>query len=280
MKKIDKNILVKLEQLYHNSMDNINANDSDYKDVPDIQDDSEYKTNLPIPSAEQIEEPDIKTKSGKNILRELPPEETKIDDLEIIDGDENDDWDMLDEAEDPDNDEESEEDEEDDDNGMGNLASNNINTSSDQNNETGEDPNIDPNQENPEMNANSMMGGVDNTGMDPSEMNQNVDPITGQPIKTAEQVGKIFELKKIYSRLLAIQSQLSFSSDITLLKLRKFISNAIELFETLISNIDAFQNDIDDIIVMFYEFLEQTYEIMKKYYKIQHQKEKKEGTNK
>lgn len=254
MKKIDEKILVKLEQLYHSSMDNLDrmsSRDGDYSDVPDIKDDSEYKTNLPIPSVE-CKEPDIKTKSGKNILREFPPEE--IDD----------DLDLIDEQDDTD------EEKDDDNNGMGSMASDNINTASDQNNETGEDPNIDPNQENPEMNNNSMMGG------DMSGMNQNVDPMTGQPIKTAEQVGKIFELKKIYSRLLAIESQLSFSADIDLLKLRKYITNAIELFETLISNIDAFQNDIDEIIVMYYQFLEETYEIMKKYYKIQRQKEKKD----
>ena len=96
------------------------------------------------------------------------------------------------------------------------------------------------------------------------------------PAKTADEVGKIFELKKIYSRLLAIESQLSFSSEIVLLKLRKYISQSIELFETLISNVDTFKNEIDDIIVVYYEFLEQVYDIMKRFYKIKQREEKEE----
>jgi hypothetical protein len=112
------------------------------------------------------------------------------------------------------------------------------------------------------------------TGMDP-----NVDPMTGKPKFTAEEVGRIFELKKIYSRLLAIESQLSFSVDVVLLKLRRYVSDAIELFETLISNISAFKDDLDDIIVMYYNFLEELYEILKKYYKNKQTKDNEQIKN-
>lgn len=90
--------------------------------------------------------------------------------------------------------------------------------------------------------------------------------------KTAEQLGRIFELKKIYSRLLSIDQYLSFSSDEVLLKLKKFVSKAIEFFEMLISNIDQFKDKIDDIIVTYYEFLKVTYSVLKMYYDEQEEK--------
>jgi hypothetical protein len=48
------------------------------------------------------------------------------------------------------------------------------------------------------------------------------------------------------------------------------------LFETLIFNVDTFKDEIDDIIVMYYEFLEQVYDIMKRFYKIKQREEKEE----
>jgi len=86
--------------------------------------------------------------------------------------------------------------------------------------------------------------------------------------KSAEEIGRIYELKKIYSRLVSAESYLSISDDEILLKLRNFISQAIDLFKTVIHNIDQFKEKIDDIITIFYEFLENVYIILKRYYKI------------
>lgn len=303
MKKNYKDILLKLENLYYSNINTIrDRNIGSYPDVPSIQDDTEYKTHIIIPPAttdamkeDLIKQPEVKTKTGKNVVSEPPVEQKndKIDnDIEIYDmkGKEIKNWDKSEAKEGLDNwnteleemvisiskslvEQKKEEDE----NGMGDLAQDNM---GEQNPESGENPNIDPNVQQPD--PNTMMGGqqmVPNNqmGMDPNAMmgaQPQVDPMTGEPTKTAEEVGKIFELKKIYSRLLAIESQLSFSSDIVLLKLRKYISQAIELFETVISNINTFQDNIDDIIVMYYEFLTQVYEIMKKFYKKEYDEEK------
>jgi len=104
------------------------------------------------------------------------------------------------------------------------------------------------------------MGGEDEMG---GEMGGGMP---GEETKTVEEIGRIYELKKIYSRLVAVESYLSDSSDITLLKLRNFVSNSIELFETLISNIDTFKGELDETIVLYYEFLDRTYWIMRKFY--------------
>lgn len=305
MKKLNKDVLIKLEQLYYSSNQDFTKPQlpGSIQDVPNLDDSKEYKTQIEIPAAttdsipvspvkkeDAFEEPEIKTKKGKNILREPPDEDAKPEDVEVFDKKGNEiDLDTLDTSElkemisvledslfEQDDPPEGEEDE----NDMGEMAQANM---GEQNPATGEDPNIDPTQTQPDPNA--MMGGTDpnaaaGMGNDPTAMGGGMEMGMGgmgePPAKTAEEVGKIFELKKIYSRLLAIESQLSFSSEIVLLKLRKYISQSIELFETLIFNVDTFKDEIDDIIVMYYEFLEQVYDIMKRFYKIKQREEKEE----
>ena len=318
MKK-NKKIISKLQELYSTSIDNYRTDDNDsYIDVPQAPD-TEYKTHMLFPTMEDVEEPVIKTKKGKTILREPPDsdlDENKPKDIDILDkdGEEIEGWEdiedldyseleemvnvidedfileLKDDKKKAKSDEESDPDEEDD-NGMGDLANTNMN---EQNPKSGKDPNTQQGSETPD--PSQMTTGMDNT-QDPNAMggqqdptagmggmtglggmggDQEIDPMTGQPKHTSEEVGRIFELKKIYSRMLSIESQLSFSSDLTLQKLRKFVSDAIELFETLISNVDAFKDEIDDIIIMYYKFLQELYEILKKYYKNKQSKEEEQ----
>jgi len=84
--------------------------------------------------------------------------------------------------------------------------------------------------------------------------------------KSPSEIGRIYELKKIYSRLMSIDSHLSSSSDTSLLNLRSYVSKAIDLFETLAANLDSFKGELDDIIVMFYKFLDLAYSLLKKNY--------------
>lgn len=297
----NKELIMKLEQLYQSNVNSPRPGSlADYPDVPYVQDD-EFKTHYSIPApntqsqfdqtakVENVEEPEVKTKSGKNIISEPPIKNPKIQDVEIYDkkGNEIEDWD--------DDDKELKE-------MIFLLTSSLLEQDAAKNkaaNPTGVDPNADPNQTQPD--PNQMMGGDPTqdpnqmmtqdpnqiSGMDPNMNAMSPDPnmgmggmgMGGEPQKTADEIGKIFELKKIYSRLLAIESQLSFSSDIILLKLRKFITHSIELFEVLIANIGSFKEQVNDIIVLFYEFLEEVYSIMKRYYKIK-QRENKEQNKK
>jgi len=83
---------------------------------------------------------------------------------------------------------------------------------------------------------------------------------------TSTEIGRVYELKKIFSRLTSIEAYLSDSSDLTLLKLRNYVSQALEMFEILINNIDSFKDQIDDIIIMYYKFIEMVYVLLNKYY--------------
>lgn len=283
-------VLSRLEQYYSNITEPRPQNtDTAAEDVPNITNDKPFKTTVPLEDTE-IPNPVIKTKKGKNVLVDpVPPEDNQIKDVEVFDkkGNELEDEeveniryttfdDLYNDKEDTVEDLDENilfEQEDEDENGMKNLAQDNM---GDQNPASGTDPNIDPNAQEPDPNG--MMGA------DPSGMGMTQDPMglgmgVEEPL-SAENVGRVFELKKIYSRLLSIESQLSFSSDVILLKLRKFISKAIELFETLISNIDSFRNEIDGIIVIYYDFLKQVYLILKKYYKIKEKEDKKQNKNK
>lgn len=94
--------------------------------------------------------------------------------------------------------------------------------------------------------------------------------------ETPEEVGRVYELKKIYSRLLSINQHLAESTDGLLLKLRLIIGQSIEVFEVMIANIDLFKDKVDDIIVLYYEFLERVYGILKKYYEVKRKEDEKD----
>lgn len=84
--------------------------------------------------------------------------------------------------------------------------------------------------------------------------------------KDPETLGRIYELKKIYSRLTSIESFLNDVSEPMLLKLRNFVSESIELFQLMINNVDTFKDRIDEIIVLYYKFLKIVYELLKQFY--------------
>jgi len=84
---------------------------------------------------------------------------------------------------------------------------------------------------------------------------------------TSSQIGRVYELKKIYARLSSVESYLSRATDQSVLELRKYVSESIDLFEIVISNYDQYKENVDDIIVQFYEFLDVIYSSIRKYYK-------------
>jgi len=108
-------------------------------------------------------------------------------------------------------------------------------------------------------------------GMDPSMMGGMMPPMPSEhpydaPSSPAE-VGRIYELKKIHSRLVSIQSYLSMTTDVQLIKLRNYVSQALDLFRTLISNVDLYKEKVDAIVIMFYKFVDEIYAILSKYYR-------------
>ena len=85
--------------------------------------------------------------------------------------------------------------------------------------------------------------------------------------KSPHQLGRIYELKKIYSRLTSIESYLASEADPELTDIRKYVSQSIELFEIVASNIDAYKEKMDEIIISYYKFLKEIYYKIRDYYK-------------
>lgn len=83
---------------------------------------------------------------------------------------------------------------------------------------------------------------------------------------TLTQIGRVYELKKIYSRLSSVESFLSRTTDENILEVRKLVSQSIDLFELVISNFDQYKDKVDEIIVTYYEFLQNVYESIKKHF--------------
>jgi len=101
--------------------------------------------------------------------------------------------------------------------------------------------------------------------------------------QTPSELGRIYELKKIYARLTTIESYLSESSDPPLLRMRLLVSKSIELFEILSSNIPSYRppkappERIDEIIIMYYKFLDKVYESVANYFKEKQKSLSKDG---
>jgi hypothetical protein len=107
-----------------------------------------------------------------------------------------------------------------------------------------------------------------------------IDPITGLPIRQPSEIGRIYELKKIYSRLTTIEAFLSDTTDQDLIEVRNVIAQAIEFFEIVTSNLQAYKDRLDEIIVMFYDFLDQAYSMMADFFKEKKERFDKDKKNK
>jgi len=95
----------------------------------------------------------------------------------------------------------------------------------------------------------------------------NVDMAVGEQSLTSGEIGKAYELKKIYARLVSLESYLSSNIDTNLIELRNKISQAIQLFTLVISNFQSYKEKIDEIIIDFYKLIKVAYETLRNYYK-------------
>jgi len=127
--------------------------------------------------------------------------------------------------------------------------------------------------------ADKAMAGVDNVdaGADPGadlggDMNvggmDNMGMFGEEEEKTPSQLGRIYELKKIYSRLTSIESYLSNESDSELMEVRNYVSQGIELFEIISANFNSYQDKLDEIIITYYKFILEIYETVKRRFSV------------
>lgn len=91
-------------------------------------------------------------------------------------------------------------------------------------------------------------------------------------------VGKVFVIKKLYSELISLDSFLRNCQDSNLSSIRFMNSEALELFELVIKNMDTYKDQIDDIIYLFYKYIEKICSVLQKHFK--NQKKDQKNANK
>jgi len=143
--------------------------------------------------------------------------------------------------------------------------------------EQGDRTDLDPQEEQPPSGSDPMAqdpnaGMDDGMGGDPS-MGGGMDPSMGgmpgqeEPLKPVE-LNRMYELKKIHSRLVTIENLLSTSEDISSIKIKQVIMQASDLFQHIILNFDQYSERIDEIIIMYYKFLDYLYNTVVEYFKV------------
>lgn len=100
---------------------------------------------------------------------------------------------------------------------------------------------------------------TETTGETP-ETDESIDETELETEEQLSVVDKVYRLKKIYSKLIAISRILDYHSDIKFDDLRDEILEAIDLFHIVISNFDSFKDKIDDIIKSYYKLLQNSIE--------------------
>ena len=84
---------------------------------------------------------------------------------------------------------------------------------------------------------------------------------------TLEDVGKMYELKQIHYRLIAVRNHLEIFVEEEFDEVKNTLTKAIVLFDLVIDNYDKYKEKIDEIIITYYKFIQDVYELTKKKYK-------------
>jgi hypothetical protein len=97
------------------------------------------------------------------------------------------------------------------------------------------------------------------------------DPLAGIPgmeePANSNELGRTYEMKKIYARLISMNEYLSDERSPRIMKTKISIAKAIDLFAVIGANPESYKDKIDDIIVSYYKFLEVAYQKVRAFYK-------------
>lgn len=110
-------------------------------------------------------------------------------------------------------------------------------------------------------------GGEEEMGEEPSDENtgdpegDEGDEIGGSESEegSVDKVGRMYELKRIHYRLINIQTILDSYVDEKLEQIKDNVGRALELFKMVVDNYDKYESRVDDIILIYYDFLNQVY---------------------
>lgn len=111
------------------------------------------------------------------------------------------------------------------------------------------------------------MGGDAGMGLDPGMGDPNAGMPGEQEPANPNELGRTYEMKKIYARLVSMNQYLSDERSPKILKTKQNIARAIDLFAIIGANPDSYTDRIDEIIVGYYKFLSAAYQKVKHFIK-------------
>jgi hypothetical protein len=93
-------------------------------------------------------------------------------------------------------------------------------------------------------------------------------------------IGRLYELNKIYFNLKTLDNFLLRLHDTEILKLRELVDEAIDIFKITVDNLQLYKGEIDNIIIAYYKFIKRLMLIIEKFYEQKYIKGKKEKEDK
>jgi len=114
---------------------------------------------------------------------------------------------------------------------------------------------------------NDPMGGFGDTtapGQDTSGLGMGMG--TPQTAKTTTALGRLFILKKTYYRLAALNDLLVNNTDEGLEKIASEVSEAFDIFKLIINNLKSFKPKIDEVIILYYQFIREVAKYLQGYF--------------
>jgi hypothetical protein len=111
-------------------------------------------------------------------------------------------------------------------------------------------------------------------GGDPAMGGGGFGEMSGEEIKTPSELGRIYELNKIYDRLYLINKFLENNPDHKLIKLRKMVGESFSIFRLVLNNLPSFKDKIDEVILVYYQFISSVVLMLEKYMKKKSSKQK------
>jgi hypothetical protein len=124
-----------------------------------------------------------------------------------------------------------------------------------------------PEQSNDEL---AGMGDATAKGTEPADPSNPISSMGGGiTLKTSTSLGRIYTLRKLYYRLAGIDNILSNTTNKELAKLAEVASEVFSIFKMIIINLKSYKDNIDNIIVMYYEFIKEISGKLLDYYNIE-----------
>ena len=121
------------------------------------------------------------------------------------------------------------------------------------------------------MGMDPMMGGGDmgmGGGMGMGGMGMEEPSIATTP----SEVGRLYEIQKLFYKLKTIDGILAQSTDDELIKLKKSADDALDIFQMVVDNLPLYKDRLDQVILYFYKYVERVTDVLVKYYKEKHEK--------